>query len=158
QLSGRGEPQGWAWALGARIIEPAMTHPHLFRLLFLIFALNAVTPAFGQIAQTTGRVTDQSGAVVVGAKVNVTNEQTGLTRNVVSNEEGYFTVLFLPPGQYRIVVKMDGLKPFIRSELTLNVDQVARLDFTLEAGASDLEVTITGAERLLNTQTTSVGQ
>ena len=135
-----------------------MNHPHLFRLLFLIFALNAVTPAFGQNAQITGRVTDQSGAVVVGAKVNVTNEQTGLTRNVVSNEEGYFTVLFLPPGQYRIVVKMDGFRPFIRSELTLNVDQVARLDFTLEAGAADLEVTITGAEPLLNTETASVGQ
>jgi protocatechuate 3,4-dioxygenase beta subunit len=48
-----------------------MNRPHLFRLLFLVLALNAVTPAFGQNAQITGRVTDQSGAVVVGAEVNV---------------------------------------------------------------------------------------
>ena len=48
-----------------------MNRPHLFRLLFLVLALNAVTPAFGQKAQITGRVTDQSGAVVVGAEVNV---------------------------------------------------------------------------------------
>jgi hypothetical protein len=135
-----------------------MNHPHLFRLLFLVvLALAAVTPAF-QNAQITGRVTDQSGAVVVGAEVNVTNQQTGLTRNVVSNGEGYFTTLFLPPGQYRIAVKMDGFRTIIRADVTLNVDQVARLDFTLEAGAADLEVTITGAAPLLNTETASVGQ
>jgi hypothetical protein len=136
-----------------------MNRPHLFRLLFLfVIALNAVTLAFGQNAQITGRVTDQAGAVVVGAEVNVTNQQIGLTRNVVSNKEGYFTILYLPLGQYRIDVKMDGFRTSIRSDVTLNVDQVARLDFTLEAGAADLVVTITDAAPLLNTETASVGQ
>ena len=64
-----------------------MNPPHLFRSLFhLVSALNAVRPAFGQNAQITGRVTDQSDAVMVGAEVNVTNQQPGLTRNVVSDK------------------------------------------------------------------------
>jgi Carboxypeptidase regulatory-like domain len=136
-----------------------MNPPHPLLLLFLlVLALNAVTPAFGQNAQITGRVTDQSGAVVVGAEVNVTNQQTGLTRHVVSNEEGYFTVLFLPPGEYRIAVKKDGSKPVVRPNVILNVDQVPRLDTTLQTGTVQEEVTITSDAPLLNRETASVEQ
>jgi hypothetical protein len=135
-----------------------MNHLRFLRLLFLIvFTLGAVTPAFGQNAQVTGRVSDQSGAVLVGAEITITNQQTGLTRNAVSNDEGYFTILYLPPGQYRIEAKMDGFKPIIRPDVTLNVDQVARLDFTLEVGGVTDTVTITSDAPLLNTETPATG-
>ena len=127
-------------------------------MFLLVLALNAVTPAFGQNAQITRRVTDQPGAVVVDAEVNVTNQQTGLTRHAVSNEEGYFTVLFLPPGEYRIAVKKDGSKPVVRPNVILNVDQVARLDTTLQTGTVQEEVTITSDAPLLNRETASVEQ
>jgi phosphotransferase system IIB component len=77
-----------------------MNHHRITRLLLLlVLALSVKTPAFAQNAQVTGQVSDQSGAVVVGAQVTVTNQKTGLTRNAVSNDEGYFTILYLPPGQ-----------------------------------------------------------
>ncbi len=135
-----------------------MNHHRFTRLLLLlVLAVGVKTPAFGQNAQLTGRITDQSGAVVVGAPVAVTNQQTGLTRNAVSNDEGYFTILYLPPGQYRIEVKGEGFKPVIRPDVTLNVDQNARLDFTLEPGGVSDAVTITSDAPLLNKETPAVG-
>lgn len=129
------------------------------KLLFiLVVVLGATAASYGQNAQITGRVTDQSNAVVPGAQVNVINQQTGLTRDAVTNEDGYFTILFLPPGRYNVNVKKDGFKNLIRSDVTLNVDQQARLDFLLEAGAINEQVTITTDAPLLNTETASVGQ
>ena len=52
-----------------------------------------------QTAQLTGRITDANGAVVVGAVVAVTQVSTGVRREAVSNEEGYYTVPLLPPGE-----------------------------------------------------------
>ncbi len=64
-----------------------------------------VTTAFAQTAQVTGRISDPSGAVVPDAQVTITNQQTGLTRNSVSNSEGNYTLPLLPPGEYRLAVK-----------------------------------------------------
>ena len=135
-----------------------MNHSRLFRLMFLIFFLLSGAPiVFAQNAQVTGRVVDQAGAVVPRAEVTITNQQTGLTRNAVSNDEGYFTILYLPPGQYRIEVKGQGFKPVIRPDVTLNVDQIARLDFSLEPGGVSEALTITSSAPLLNKETPAVG-
>src|SRR5438132_1391568 len=59
--------------------------------------------SFGQTptAQLTGAIKDPSGAAVPGADVLVVNVDTGVQRNTTSNEEGYYTVPLLPPGNYR---------------------------------------------------------
>jgi hypothetical protein len=130
----------------------------LSRLFLFVLALTAGTTAFAQNAQITGRVTDQSDAVVPGAEVSATNQQTALMRNAIANSDGYFTILYLPPGTYKIAVKKDGFKSIERLNVILNVDQVARLDFTLEAGAVTDAVTITSDAPLLNSETASVEQ
>src|SRR5262245_7605021 len=136
-----------------------MKRLHFVRILFLAtLALTLGQFAFGQTAQVTGRVIDSSGAVVPGAQVTVTNQKTSLTRDSVTNGEGYFTIPLLPPGEYRIAVKKDGFKPIVRPDVALNVEQVARLDFALEAGAVSETVTITSNAPLMNTETSSVGQ
>src|SRR5262245_61993273 len=110
-----------------------MKRLHFVRILFLAtLALTLGQFAFGQTAQVTGRVSDSSGAVVPGAQVTVNNQKTGLARDSVTNGEGYYTIPLLPPGEYRIAVKKDGFKPVVRPGVALNVEQVARLDFTLE--------------------------
>lgn len=136
-----------------------MKHHHLVRTFFLalLFSVTALT-ALSQTAQVTGRVSDSSGAVVPGAQVTVTNQNTGLNRESVTNNEGNYTVPLLQPGEYRIAVKKDGFKPVVRQGVVLNVEQVARLDFSLEAGAVTETVTITSDAPLLNRETTSVGQ
>jgi outer membrane receptor protein involved in Fe transport len=137
-----------------------MKHRQLARFSFLALLTFAVgTTAFSQTAQITGRITDQSGAVVPGAAITLTNNATGINREAVSNDEGYFTMPLLNPGEYRIAVKKDGFKPLVQPSLTLQVNQVARLDFSLETGAVTETVNITGSTAAaLETETSSLGK
>ena len=70
-----------------------------------------------------------------GEQISLTNQATGFKRETVTNEEGYYTIPLLQPGNYEISVRKDGFKPIIQSWITLQVEQVARLDFNLETGA-----------------------
>ena len=113
---------------------------------------------YAQTAQITGRLSDSSGAVIPGARVGVTNEKTGIGRETVSNNEGYYTIPLLPPGEYRVSVRKEGFKPLVQVNVVLNVEQVARLDFTMQPGELSETVTITSDAPLMNTETSSVGQ
>ncbi|MBA3442984.1 MAG: TonB-dependent receptor, partial [Pyrinomonadaceae bacterium] len=111
-----------------------------------------------QTAQFTGRISDPNDAAVPGAQVTLTNEGNGFSRDTVSNEEGYYTFPGLQPGKYQIQVQKENFKPVRQSAITLEIGQVARLDYTLEAGQVTEEVTITAAAPILERETTSVGQ
>ena len=114
--------------------------------------------ANAQTAQLTGRITDPSGAVVPGVKIVVTNVDNSSRRETVSNDEGYYTVPLLQPGNYQVTVQKAGFKPINQSGLTLEVQQVARLDFALDIGTTSEEVKITSAAPLLESETSSLGK
>ena len=71
-------------------------------LPFLALFFAAVT-ANAQTARITGRITDATGAVVPGTSITVINAGTAAERRVDANEDGYYTVPLLPPGEYRLV-------------------------------------------------------
>ncbi len=78
---------------------------------------------FGQeetAATITGQVTDSSGASIPNATVVIANTETGMTRQVQSNEEGIYTVSPLMPGRYTIKVEQKGFKGYVQN-ITLNV-------------------------------------
>src|SRR5215831_18583741 len=136
-----------------------MNHRQLYHFLLLVALLFICAPvAFSQTAQVTGRVNDPNDAVVPGTKVIATNQGTGLKRETVTNDDGYYTIPLLPPGSYELTVQKDGFKPISRSGITLQVEQVARLDFKLEIGATSETVQVTGAAPLLQSESTSLGQ
>ncbi len=112
---------------------------------------------FAQKAQMTGRISDATEAVIPGAKVTVTSMETGALRNTRSNEQGYYTVPLLLPGNYRVSVASDGFRPLDRSGLKLEIDQVLRLDFVLEVGAVTERVEVTAAAPLLQAADASLG-
>src|SRR5215471_19302260 len=99
----------------------------------LLFLLTFV-PLLGQTAQVTGRITDQTGASVPGVEVTITAVETGAVHRSVSNELGLYTVPLLPPGRYKVDLRKTGLKSVTQDNVTLIVDQVARLDFSMEVG------------------------
>ena len=72
------------------------------------------TPAFAQ-TQTTGRITgtvkDQNGALMVGAEVKVTNDDTGEVRQATTNGDGSYSLPLLSPGNYQLTVKASGFAP-----------------------------------------------
>ena len=110
--------------------------------------------AFAQTAQLTGRISDASSAVLPGAAITVTNTDTGISRKPISNGEGYYAAPFLPAGTYRITVELAGFRPITRDEVTLSINQVARIDFVLELAGFQEEVEAPLRER----ETASVGQ
>ncbi len=114
---------------------------------------------FGQTtAQLTGLVTDSTGAVIPEAQVTVSNQQTGIEREVRSGAAGSYTVPFLPPGVYRVRVDKEGFRAVVRSGVRLEVNQVGRVDFSMEVGAVTETVEVTGAPPLIESDTSSIGQ
>ncbi|MGH8247134.1 MAG: carboxypeptidase regulatory-like domain-containing protein, partial [Gammaproteobacteria bacterium] len=121
-------------------------------LLFAASTGNAQT--FGEI---TGTVTDSTGAVVAGAVVTVTNTATRVERRVETNAVGNYNVPFLNPGSYDISAQLAGFKSATRSGLTLQVGDVARVNFTMEVGAVTETVEVAGGAVLLQTESTALG-
>ena len=111
-----------------------------------------------QTAQISGRVTDGSGAVVPATSITVTNAATNIARSTQTNTDGYYAVPLLPPGAYRLNVEQQGFRPITRSGITLEVDQRAELNFTLEIGAASEKVEVTADAVRLNTVEASQGQ
>ncbi len=127
---------------------------HLRRLL--LFSLFAIS-AFSQTAQITGTVTDQSGAVVPGAKVAATNIDTGVVRASVTNAAGNYLITALLPGRYRASAEAPGFKQIRREEISLSIDQIGRIDFSMEVGAVQESVTVEASAVLLDAATSTVG-
>ncbi|MGH9338892.1 MAG: TonB-dependent receptor domain-containing protein [Acidobacteriota bacterium] len=135
-----------------------MKSKYLLNALWLVILVLAGAPlAVAQTAQVTGRIADSSGAVIQGATVTMTHVAKGIDRETFSNEEGYYTVPLLEPATYRMTVQMPGFKPVTRSGITLQVEQVARIDFTLELGEVHEKMTVTDEAPLLEGETSSVG-
>ena len=92
------------------------------KLFVIVFAtayvmLMAQTPT----AEITGRITDASGAVVPSVHIEIVNQDTGVKREIVCNEVGYYVVPLLPPGAYQIVLRKEGFRPVRRGGVVLTV-------------------------------------
>ncbi len=128
--------------------------PILLAVILLSRSLIAADPT-GTI---TGTVTDATGAVVPRARVTVANEGTNATRDALTNDDGDFTVALLPPGHYRIALEKQGFRRAVLSDLTLDVDQTARVDFALQVGILSEEVKVTDTPPIVQTDTSTLGQ
>ena len=86
--------------------------------LLLIFCMTLIASAQTFRGTILGTVTDPNGALVAGAKVTVTNVNTGLERSTTTDDAGNYTVAELPIGPYKVRVEQSG---FVASEVS-NVD------------------------------------
>ena len=111
----------------------------------LIFLLCVSGAAFAQDTGTfTGTVHDSSGAVVVGAEVNVSSSAIGMNKTVTTNTDGDWVTPYIPNGTYNITVTAKGFKKYEAKGVILRVGQTAKVDVTLEVGAITNEVTVVG--------------
>lgn len=127
------------------------------RRVWALAAWLAVT-AWTQNSGIQGVVTDPSGAPVPQVAITITNLATGVAAAVKTNEQGFYTAPFLPPGPYRIEANPAGFARVSRENLILNVGQVARVDFELKLGAVAETIEVTAAAALLESETTAMGQ
>lgn len=127
--------------------------------LILAMALLAL-PVIGlaQTATVQGRITDQSGAVIPGARVTAKNVSSGVEVSTSTNDQGAYNIPFLQPGTYTITVEKQGFKAGVRSSVQLAIDQTAGIDIVLSLGEASQRVEVQSSAELLQTQTALVGQ
>jgi len=113
-------------------------------LLLLLVTILALPLAAQNVSSTlNGTVRDSSGAVVPGATVTLTNDQTGATRVVQSNAEGYFVFAAVLPGAYSVTVEMAGFKTYRERDIRLNAGDIRALgDVRLQVGQVAEAITV----------------
>src|SRR6187455_2112701 len=102
-------------------------------MLVAVLGALAAPPALAQqgTSEIGGKVTDEQGAVLPGVAIVVTNEATGVFREVTSSAEGTYFVSQLVPGRYKIVAKLTGFRTLERTGLVLQVGNAMTINLPL---------------------------
>jgi Carboxypeptidase regulatory-like domain len=119
-----------------------------------VFSASLYAQTFGEV---TGRVTDPSGAVIPGVSITLTNIKTNAIRNAITAEAGAYTFPSVAPGLYRVKAELPGFKTAATEQFEVQVQQVVRLDLSLQLGQVSDIVEVTAANDLLQAETASVG-
>src|SRR5712691_3911370 len=113
------------------------------------------------LAQTggsiTGEVKDQTGAMAPNAAVTVTNSKTNVARSTATNTAGIYSFPDLTPGTYQVKVAMPGFETVVKTNIELQVQQTARVDFSLSVGQTSNTVEVSASGALLSTENATVG-
>jgi hypothetical protein len=105
-----------------------------------------------------GNITDSSGGAVPGATITATAADTGVSRNVVSNESGRYIFSSLVNGRYTVTAELQGFKKVVRENVKVDVNTTIRVDMALEVGAMSESVTVSIETPVLQTDRTDTGR
>ena len=114
------------------------------RLALLLGAMVGIFVAQGlaQEATIVGTVTDPTGAAVVNATITLTNNETGVQRTLPTNSDGQYVAPDLHIGHYTVRASASGFKAAEEKGITLNVGDRTRIDFKLQVGSAQEQVTV----------------
>ncbi len=130
----------------------------LHKGLALFAILAAAVLAQVDTGAISGVVTDSTGAIVPGATVAITQEETNVRVTLSTNDAGIYSAPSLHPGVYDIEVSKTGFQPQKKTGAALRVQDRINVSFALALGATTAEVTVTAAAPLLESETSSLGQ
>src|SRR5258706_2606975 len=120
--------------------------------------LLSLHPGFAQtLGSIGGEVRDSSGAAIAGAAVIATNAGTNAARTAITNDAGGYSFPSLPPGTYSVKVEKPGFKSFIRSQIELQGQLDARVDFELKVGQVSESIDVSADAALLVSENATVG-
>jgi hypothetical protein len=116
------------------------------------------TSALAQIlyGSIVGAVKDPQGALIPGVSVTITNTETGLTRDTVTDAQGAYTLTNVLPGPYDVKISLAGFRESVRSNVPVSIGQISRVDVTLEVGTLTETVTVASESSLLQTDKADV--
>lgn len=131
------------------------------RALVLVAAALLLVPATGVRAQTTGRiigqVVDAQGAALPGATVTVSSPNLQGVQTQVSDAEGNYRFLSLPPGRYTVKVELASFKPAEQANVDLGLDRTVTVPFTMQLAGVTEAVTVTAVSSTIDTTSTVTG-
>ncbi len=107
--------------------------------------------------QVTGMVSDQTGLVIAGAKVELISTATGEVRTAATGSDGAYVFPLVAPGMYQERVSMAGFRTNLIKQAEVLVNGTTRLDVKLQVGSTTSEVTVTGATPLVETSNATLG-
>ena len=124
----------------------------------VVFALVS-TPVWAQSSTTSlrGMVSDPVGAVLPGAKVTISNPQTGFSRTATTDNQGVYQFLQLPPATYAVTVSAAGFATLEERGVELLVNTPGTVNVTMKVAGAAVRVEVTGATTLVNTQDATLG-
>jgi len=133
---------------------------HILRIVFLL-ALTTAFPLFltaqADRGGISGRITDNSGAVIAQTAVVLRNEDTGVMQTAVTNADGVYVFQALNPGSYTITVQRSGFKKLERTHTVVDVNQVNQQNISLDIGTSNETVEVSTGVQQLQTSSASTG-
>jgi outer membrane receptor protein involved in Fe transport len=91
-----------------------------------------------------GTVTDSTGAVVKGAKITVTSQETGASQESTANDEGFYSVSHLAPGLYTINASLAGFKTKVINDVLIKAEETSGVNLVLDPGSVTEQVTVNG--------------
>ncbi len=134
----------------------------VFRELVLVLCVVwfgiAVLHAQVDTGSITGTVTDQSGAVINGAKVSLTNEGTGASLTTTTTSDGVYKFSPVRVGTYKLEATSKGFQTTTQSGVTVNIGSNVALNFSLKPGSETQTIEVTTSAPVLQNQDASVGQ
>jgi hypothetical protein len=125
-------------------------------LVLLVLAV-ASASAQSTTGDISGTVRDQSHAVLPGATVEVKNLETGATRSIVTDVEGRYRALSLPPGRYSVTAELSGFSKAGVNEVVVQIGRDQTVDVMMSVGQMSESVEVTGAATLLDLSGATVG-
>lgn len=138
------------------------TLPFMRKLvIFLLAFLSLASVVFSQSQSTTGniegRVVDQNGAAVPNITVSATNQDTGFGKTAVTNSEGAYIFVLLPPGNYKVETTAgSGFAASVYDNVKVTVGAKNSLDITVSAGGASVSVDVTADGQAIETTRTSI--
>ena len=126
-------------------------------MIALLALLGAVSGLGQTNATLTGTVTDSTDAVIPAAEIVIMNMETGESYATATNETGNYTIPFIKPGTFELMVTTPGFKQYTRAGIRLDTASNVRADAVLEVGEVTESVTVEADVPLLKTENSSVG-
>lgn len=131
----------------------------LLSTLLLACLAPAVLWAQGDVVTATlaGTVRDPNDSVVPLARVTLRSAGTGITRDLVTGDDGAYVFTLIPPGRYQLQVEKEGFSTYVHPDVMLTVAQSTTLNPKLEVGQIGLVVEVTADAPVLNTGNANIG-
>jgi hypothetical protein len=137
-----------------------MSRKQTLSAVFFCLLLSVCSPyLFSQATGSfSGTVSDNSGAVVSGAKVTITAQETNVSRDAVTDDQGHYTAPLLGVATYTIKVEAAGFKASEAKDVRLQVDEHRELDFKLVPASVTTSVEVNATEVAVETTNPTLGQ
>jgi hypothetical protein len=128
--------------------------PTIVSLFLALFTLGVNAQSTN--GSLTGRITDHSQAIIIGAKITAISADTNIRYETTTKGSGEYSLANLPPGLYRIEIEKSGFKKLLKPDVILHIQDILEIDIEMTLGSLSETITVEGGAPLVNTESATV--